>query len=271
MSARLPLLWLILYRRRRMLIALVLGIVIFEALVIVIARASPPQQLFGSEAKSVPSLFRALGGGNVPLTTYPGVLGFGLAHPFWIAIQLTAVASLGAAVVATDVELGTIELIMVRPISRARLLTERIAALAIALVALNAAATATIAIGVVLSPQLHAAIPIGRVIAAGGLGLALALCIAGPVVAVSATGRRRAQVLGAAVAIGAVGFALNFVGVAWSGASTLRFASPFHYYAPADVLAGHTFPWGPLAVLVSVALVGTAAAAHLFSRRDLAY
>jgi ABC-2 type transport system permease protein len=270
MSSRLPLLWLALHRRRRMLIALMLGMVVFESLVIVIARASPPQQLFANEIQTAPGLFHALSGsgGDVPLTTYPGLLGFGLIHPFWIALQLVVVASLAAAAVAGDVEGGTIELLMVRPISRMRLLTERVAALVIALIALNAAAAAAIAVGVALTPQIHDAVPLRGIV--GALGLALGLCIAGPAIAISAAGHRRAQVVGATVAIGAVGFAVNFVAEAWSGASILRFASPFHYYAPADVLAGKPFPWASAGVLVAVAIIGTTIAAWQLSRRDLA-
>lgn len=46
--------------------------------------------------------------------------------------------------------------------------------------------------------------------------------------------------IGATVAIGAVGVAVNFIALGWSPAATLRFISPFHYYTPGDVLAqGH--------------------------------
>ncbi|MFD0373782.1 hypothetical protein [Streptomyces sp. NPDC127112] len=40
-------------------------------------------------------------------------------------MQLTAIGSLAAAAVAADVESGTVELVMVRPVSRNRLLAER--------------------------------------------------------------------------------------------------------------------------------------------------
>ncbi len=271
MSERFPLFWLALHNRRRLVAALTLAMATFEGLVIAIARASPPNKLFASEVNAVPGLFRALSGsgGGVPITTYPGLLGFGLVHPFWIAMQLTAVGALAAAVLAADVEAGTIELVMVRPISRARLLTERIAALFVVLVVLNIAAAGAIAAGVELTPQLRQAIPLDRVATSGALGLALGLCIAGPAIAVSAAGRRRAQVIGATVTVGAVGFAVNFIALAWSKAASLRYISPFHYYVPADVLAHGTLPWSSLAVLLGVAAAGTAASAALLKRRDL--
>ncbi|WP_406102464.1 hypothetical protein OG698_08805 [Streptomyces sp. NBC_01003] len=41
-----PQLWLAVHRRRRMLVALVIGMVVFEALIVVVANTVPPGQLF---------------------------------------------------------------------------------------------------------------------------------------------------------------------------------------------------------------------------------
>jgi ABC-2 type transport system permease protein len=104
-----------------MLVALALGMVAFEALIIVITRTIPPEEMFAGSIRQPPSAFRAFSGssGAVSLASYPGLLGAGLVHPFWIAMQLTVVGSFAAAAVAADVEAGTIELLMVRPVSRA--------------------------------------------------------------------------------------------------------------------------------------------------------
>jgi ABC-2 type transport system permease protein len=269
---RLALYWLALYRRRRMLVGLALGMVAFETLIIVIVRTIPPQDMFAGSIRQPPSAFRAFSGsgGAVSLASYPGLVGAGLVHPFWIAMQLTVVGSFGAAAVAADVEAGTIELLMVRPISRARLLAERTAALVTGLVLVTAAAIAAVAVGVAVTPRLHEAVSLAGVAAAGVLGLGLALCIAGPVLAVSAAGRHRGQVVGATIALGAVGFAINFVAQAWSTVSFLRFLSPFHYYTPADALVSGTVPVGSLAVLLAAFVAGVALAGWLLARRDLA-
>jgi ABC-2 type transport system permease protein len=272
MQARLTLYWLALYRRRRMLLALALGMVAFEALIIVIVRTIPPEEMFAGSIRQPPSAFRAFSGssGAVSLASYPGLLGAGLVHPFWIAMQLTVVGSFGAAAVAADVEAGTIELLMVRPISRARLLAERTAALVTGSLLVTAAATATVAVGVAATPRLHEAVSLPGVAAAGVLGLGLALSIAGPVLAVSAAGRHRGQVVGATIVLGAGGFAINFIAQAWSTVSFLRFLSPFHYYTPADALVSGTVPLGSLAVLLAVFVVGVAVADRLLEHRDLA-
>jgi ABC-2 type transport system permease protein len=270
--ARLALYWLALYRRRRMLLGLVLGMVAFEALIIVIVRTVPPEEMFAGSIRQPPSAFRAFSGssGAVSLASYAGLLGAGLVHPFWIAMQLTVVGSFGAAAVAADVEAGTIELLMVRPISRARLLAERTAALVTGSVLVTVAATAAVAVGVAATPRLHEVVSLAGVAAAGVLGLGLALCIAGPVLAVSAAGRHRSQVVGATIVLGAVGFAVNFVAQAWSTVAFLRFLSPFHYYTPADALVSGTVPVGSLAVLLAVFVAGVAMAGWLLARRDLA-
>ncbi|MFJ7068247.1 ABC transporter permease subunit [Streptomyces sp. NPDC101115] len=272
MNARLPLLWLALHRRRRMLVSLLIGMVVFEALIVVVTNAIPPGQLFSGGGKSPPSAYRAFSGssGDVSIASYAGLLGAGLTHPFWIALQLTAVGSLAAAAVAADVESGTIELVMVRPVTRTRLLAERAAALLLASAALTAAATLTVAVGVALSPEIHAEVGIGGVFAAGLMGYGFALCLIGPALAVSAAGRRRAQVLGAVIAIGAVGFAVNFIALAWEPAAPLRFISPFHYYTPGDALARGAVLWPRLAVLAGVGAAGLLTAHVLLRRRDLA-
>jgi ABC-2 type transport system permease protein len=272
-SWRLPLAWLALYRRRRMLAALAVGLFAFEVLIVVVATTVPTGAMFGANQDlPVPEALEAFSGssGDVALASYPGLLGAGLVHPFWIAMHLTAVGSLAAAAVAADVEQGTIELIAARPVSRGRLLAERAGALLAACLLLHAAGTVAVAAGVLSVPRLQDEVRLAGVLAAGLLGFGFSLCVAGPVLAVSAAGRRRAQVIGAAIGIGAVGFALNFLARAWSAVDFLRFLSPFNYYVPGDALATGTVPLASLAVLVAVGVLGLLGAARLLARRDLA-
>ncbi|HWD79464.1 MAG TPA: hypothetical protein VG497_11290, partial [Kribbella sp.] len=52
------------------------------------------------------------------------------------------------------------------------------------------------------------------------------------------------------------------------GISPVRFASPFHYFRPVDLLAG-TAPAGDLVVLASIPVIAAVAAGLRFTRRDL--
>ncbi|WP_406346751.1 hypothetical protein [Streptomyces sp. NBC_00648] len=67
-----------------------------------------------------------------------------------------------------------------------------------------------------------------------------------------------------------MGFAVNFIALAWSKAAPLRFVSPFHYYTPGDALAQGGVLWPELGVLVGVGVLGLVAAYALLVRRDLA-
>lgn len=183
---------------------------------------------------------------------------------------MSLAAAAVAAAVAADVESGTVELVMVRPVSRDRLLAERTAALLAVVLALNAVATLTVAVGVALSPGIHRVVSLGGIFAAGVMGIAFALCMIGPAMAVSAAGRRRAQVIGVVIAIGAVGFAANFIALAWVPTAPLRFLSPFHYYVPGDALAEGGVLWPQCGILAGAGLLGLALAHLLLRRRDLA-
>ncbi|MET7931131.1 hypothetical protein ABZT43_46240 [Streptomyces sp. NPDC005349] len=84
--------------------------VLFEALIVAVANTVPPGQMFSGGGREPPSAYRAFSGSGreVSIASCPGLLGAGLVHPFWIALQLTAIGSLAAAAVAADVESGTI-------------------------------------------------------------------------------------------------------------------------------------------------------------------
>lgn len=103
---------------------------------------------------------------------------------------------------------------------------------AIGALAVNAAATLTVAAGVWLSPDIHGDVPLSGVFAVGLMGCGFALCLAGP--------------------------------------APLRFIRPLHYYTQGDALAqGHVLR-PQLVVLVGVGVVGFILGHAFLMRRDLA-
>lgn len=62
MRTRFPLFWLALHRRRRMLAFLAAGMVVFEALIVTVARAVPPTQLFAGTGPTGPDALKAFSG-----------------------------------------------------------------------------------------------------------------------------------------------------------------------------------------------------------------
>jgi len=102
-------------------------------------------------------------------------------------------------------------------------------------------------------------VSLAGVAAAGVLGLGLALCIAEPVLAVSAAGQHRAR-WSAPPSCWSGRLAINFIAQSPFQRSFLRFPSPFHYHPPADALVSGTVPLRSLVVLLAVLVAGTAVA-----------
>jgi ABC-2 type transport system permease protein len=87
-------------------------------------------------------------------------------------------------------------------------------------------------------------------------------------VLVSARSSLRGRAIGVTVGIVVAWFFLNFIALLIDSISGLRFASPFHYFRPIDLLAG-TLPGSDLLVLATIPLVALLWAVAEFTHRDL--
>jgi ABC-2 type transport system permease protein len=85
---------------------------------------------------------------------------------------------------------------------------------------------------------------------------------------VSARSSLRGRAIGVSVGLVVAWFFTNFIALLIDGISGLRYTSPFHYFQPADLLAGNAPGWD-LLVLAAVPAVALLAAAVGFTRRDL--
>lgn len=170
----------------------------------------------------------------------------------------------GARLIAGQEEDGTLELELSAPVSRRRLLGERLLALWLdlsLLVAVVAAVTLLLVVGLDLD------VPMGH-LAAGTVGLLLLVVGFSTVsFAVGAATGRRAVALGAAAGLAVLTFVLDAIGptveVGWMTA-----VSPFAWYLEDSPLSEG---WDPLGLLL-LAIVPVAAAAVAlltFDRRDL--
>jgi ABC-2 type transport system permease protein len=181
----------------------------------------------------------------------------------WIAVAMGLL--MGTRAVTADEEDGTLELLLAQPLSRTRLLLERVAAAVLGLVAaLSAAAVALWALGLTVSLglSLGAALRAMWVLALLGVeGLCLG-ALTGALVA--RVGRARA--LAGGVALGA--FLLHALGPLVPWLTDVAHLSPFHTVvatAPFDRVP----PPGLALALVVPAGVFLAAACRAFGQRDL--
>lgn len=186
---------------------------------------------------------------------------YGLLGP--ILLSVFAIAT-GTRLVAGNEEDGTLELELAAPISRVRVLLERLGALWLNIVVLIAVLTV---VTIVLVVALDLDVAVGNILA-GSLGLLLLILGFGSVgLAVGAITGRRAIGLGVAAAFAVVAYVLDAIGptvdVAWMTA-----VSPYSWYLEERPLFTG-FDWQGLALLATIPVIATAAGVVGFTRRDL--
>ncbi len=208
-------------------------------------------------------LFRLSGVTNAVSTPagWLQAVGFGLVFP--LALCLYAIWK-GSGLVAGEERSGTLELLMAYPLPRWRLMLEKFAALALALLLLAAELWALLALSV---SALGLSVSLGR-LAGACLGLwLLALTFGGSAFALSTwVGVPARSRLIAVIALGAA-YLLNAVWL--HGWQALRYLSPVYYATGREPLTNGLLLWHALA-LALLAVVCVAAAGVVFEQRDLA-
>ena len=252
---------------RRALVVLTLGSGAFYYLVL-LSSASFLSDAPGAGAflEEPPRAIEAFLGGSVDFFQPAGWLVAAMTHPITIALLTGAALAVAAGAVAAEVERGTIDLVLVRPVGRRPFLLGKAAATVIAVTAAEVGGLA----GVLLARatvQRMGEVAARDVVAAfaGSWVLFVAFGMIG--LLVSARTGLRGRAIGTAVGMIVGAFFLRFLALLIDELSALRYASPFHYFDPGELMTG-SGPWKP-AVLLGLGVVALAAAVASFGRRDL--
>lgn len=218
--------------------------------------------------KNPPKAIEAFLGGAANFLEPSGWVAAGMTHPVTYALLTAAAMVVAVNSVATEVERGTIDLVLSRPVGRNRYLLGRAAASVVAVTAVEVAGL----VGVLVA---RATISVMHDLDLAGILWAFLqswlLFVALSMVGLLASSRSSLRGRALGVAVGAVvgSFFLNFLALLIDGLSGLRYLSPFHYFRPGEVLEGTRDPADYL-VLAAAALAALGAALRSFSRRDLA-
>ncbi len=174
---------------------------------------------------------------------------------------------LGAASIAGSEEDGTLELLMANPVSRTRVLFERVAAMVLLVVLLGVVA-AVLLVAVAPPVGLDEGIGVGGLVAATVGVLLMSLVHAALANAIGAATGRRAAALAVASVVAVAGFLVQGLATLAAPLEPFRWLSPWHWYLDADALTdGLSVASVVLPLAVGVLLV--AAGWVLFVRRDL--
>jgi len=255
------------YEHRRGLLWWALGLLAYAAMIIGFYPAMDQMPDINQMLEMLPKeLMAAFVGGLTDMSSPVGYLNsqiFFLMGPLLLIIFAIGQGSAG---LAGEEERGTLDLLLANPVSRARVVAEKLAALITMTLALAAALWAGLAIG---APLVKMEIATGRLIEAT-LGSALLALVFGVLALAlgAATGNRSLSVgVTSALAVGA--YRLNAMSAAITALEPYRILSPFHYATGADPLA-NGLNWVHTVVLAALVVVFAAAALFMFRRRDLA-
>jgi ABC-2 type transport system permease protein len=196
-------------------------------------------------------------------------VGIGAAHPLLLAAACVIACGTAVRAIAGEIEGGTLDLVLSRPVERTRYLA---AYLVFTLSSLAAIAglygLGAYAAWLIVQPDPGSLS--GPSLARASLYLALLFwAIAGYSLLCSAWARERGRALGLATGLTIGLYAWNFLASLVGTLAPFARISPWYWFNPSPVLAGGGFPYGDASVLAAVAAVCCGAAAVRFLRRDV--
>ena len=185
-----------------------------------------------------------------------------LMSPLILVIFAVGVA---ATQIAGEENEGTLSLLLAYPVTRTRLLAQKLAVLVVGVIALDLAHFVGMVIGVAVE---HMDLSV-KSMAAGHLSMALfALAIGCLAFAAGAATGQRGFTVGLATVVAAVSYLLNAVAPLAHWSKPLQKVSLFYYYGGAEPMYTGFRPLN-IGVLLGVMLVAVAVAFATFQRRDV--
>lgn len=252
---------------RRTLALVALGLGGFFYLVLLASSSFTEQAPNLPFFQSPPKAMTAFLGGSADFFHADGWLSAGMTHPVVLSLLTSSALLVAAGSVATEVERGTIDLVLARPVGRVPFLLAKALASIVAVTAAEAGALT----GVLIARQTIDGVgelSIGSVLRAFTGSWLLFVGIAMVGMLVSSRSSLRGRAIGITVGVVVAWFFLNFIALLIDGIGGLRFASPFHYFRPIDLLTGNTSD-SDLLVLAAIPVLALLWAAAEFTHRDL--
>jgi ABC-2 type transport system permease protein len=255
-----------LHQVRRGLIAVGVGAAAFFYLLLLSSSSFATDSSIEGFLREPPRAVQALMGGSFDLFRPSGWVATGMSHPITLSLFTASALMIASGAVATEVERGTIDLVLTRPIRRTSFLAGKAAAAIVAVTFVEAMGflSALVARLTIEKVDEVTIAELGRAF----LGSWLLFCgFAMVAVLVSAHSSLRGRAIGLSVGIVILSFFVNFMALLIDELYGLRFLSPFHYFRAAEVMAGDAL--GSLWVLVGLGAAAAATALLTFAVRDI--
>ena len=217
--------------------------------------------------RNPPRAVQALVGGSGDFLSPTGWLSTGMLHPIVLALATMGAFMIVVGTGATELERGTLDLVLSRPMRRRSYLLARAAAGVLMLgIAIAGGLVGTLVSRIVVRGAEQ--LPVEETLVVFGAQWLLFIGFAMIALWIAARSHLRSRALGASIAVVVGAFFVNFLSLLFDSLSWLGYLSPFHYFNVANIIEGRPFG-GHLVVLAVIAVVGAVAAVWEFERRDL--
>lgn len=251
-----------------LLLALWLGLVLLElAIVRIGAQIETGPGIRAILEQVLPQQLRQVIIGQVDLLSFTGLVGFGFQHP----LVLTAAAAflmVVATIPAGERETGLLDLILARPLPRARYLLAVLLLVVLGALLFPAAILAGAALGLA-TVQVPEQVSLGSYGPAAANLAALLLAVGGGTLLLASRARRRGVAAAQAAGLWLLFYWLDVLAGIWKPLASVSWLSPFHYFRPMESVVLRTTPWFGLAVLLGIFLAGATLSLLQFRRQDL--
>jgi ABC-2 type transport system permease protein len=253
------------------LLGLLLLIVLFEIVQAPVIDAMGGAEGLSALMERIPPALRAFARTRpefMAMSSVAGYLSLGFTHPLYLVLACSAVIGFAARSLAGEMDRGTIQIALSRPVSRGNLYVSRILGVLVisALVAL-AGPFGMIAGWVAASPS--GGLPLGNFVPLGVNTFALCWAVGGLALLGSAAASAAGRVLGWSLGVFIVMYFVDYFATIWRIVEPFQPLSLFSYFDPAEALVRGTWPWADMAILFAVGAAAALLGYVVFRRRDL--
>jgi ABC-2 type transport system permease protein len=264
--------WLMLIRRSKTgLIAILIGLALFEFIQPVAIRSFGDLSRWEAIITLVPEPFLAMMNVTPEFLTavgLPGYLSLGFTHPAYHILAAAAVIWFAGRSLAGEMEHGSIQLALSRPLSRSQVYLARVIGYLTVTFLVAVFAPLGMIAGLIFARP-DGTMEYRNFIAQAAATALLTGCIGGVALLISAASDRMGQAVGLSIGLLVVSYVIDYFAALWTALEPLEPFSIFDYYDPAQALSAGTIPWMNVVVLGGLTIIGIGAGAMVFHRRDL--
>jgi ABC-2 type transport system permease protein len=201
-------------------------------------------------------------------TGLTGFLSLGFTHPIYILLAATAIIWYACRGLAGEMQRGSIQFSLSRPITRAGLYASRVAGVLVVTTLISLAGIAGMIAGIAFSRISGHVAPERWLVTFAACWL-LIWAIGGISLLGSAVSDSMGRAVSLAIVVIVISYVIDYFAALWTFIQPLRPFSIFHYFSPSRALAHGVLPTTNVLVLGLAGLACAIAGGILFVRRDL--